>query len=178
MPAITGWFDHDLAPRNSAATPRLLHDQAADNTIVDGPAFWIQLKSSCCAVHIVDGTVTAVIGEPRDQDMQALTATDVACLAVKSSVGENGKPNWDQLRGRFAIVHINLAQSAATLVTDRFAVFPLCCLIEGSRIAFSDRADSVPASGSIAKSTCRRSSTTSTFTSSRRRALSFAEFSE
>ena len=147
MPAIAGWFDHDLASRNSAATPRLLRDQAADSTIVDGPAFWIQLKSSCCAIHIVDGTVTAVIGEPRDQDMQALTATDVACLAVKSSVGENGKPNWDQLRGRFAIVHINLAQNAAMLITDRFGVFPLCCLVEGSRIAFSDRADSIQHQG-------------------------------
>ena len=31
-----------------------------------------------------------------------------------------------------------------TLATDRFSVFPLCCSIEGPRIAFSDRADSVP----------------------------------
>ena len=31
-----------------------------------------------------------------------------------------------------------------TLATHRFGVFPLCCSIEGSRIAFSDRADSVP----------------------------------
>ena len=175
MPAITGWFDHDLASRNSSSAPRLLHDQAADSTIIDGPAFWIQLKSSCCAIHIVDGTVTAVIGEPRDQDMQAVTAADVACL-LKSSVGDKRKPDWDQLRGRFAIVHINLTQNAATLVTDRFGVFPLCCLVEGSRIAFSDRADSDPYQG-LAKSICRQSSTTFTFTSSRHHGLSFAEFS-
>ena len=59
----------------------------------------------------------------------------------------NKKPDWDQLRGRFAIVHIDLTRSAVTLVTDRFGVFPLCCSIEGSRIAFSDRADSVPHQG-------------------------------
>ena len=29
MPAITGWFDHELASRSSLA-PRLSHDQAAD----------------------------------------------------------------------------------------------------------------------------------------------------
>ena len=147
MPAITGWFDHELASRNPAATPRRLRDQAADSTTVDGPAFSIELKSNDCKVDVGNGTVTVVTGEPRDQDMHVLTAADVTSLAVKNSVGNNAKSNWDQLRGRFAIVHINLKQSAVTLVTDRFGVFPLCCLTEGSRIAFSDRADSVPQTG-------------------------------
>ena len=64
--------------REAPSTPRLSHDQAADSTIIDGPAFWIQLKSSCCAVHIGEDTVTAVSGAPRDGEMHAVTATDVA----------------------------------------------------------------------------------------------------
>ena len=75
--------------------------------------------------------------------MRARTAADVALL-LKTSVGHNTEPDWEQLRGRFAIVHIDLTRGAVTLATDRFGVFPLCCSIEGSRIAFSDRADSVP----------------------------------
>ena len=145
MPAVTGWFDRELASRGSSV-PRLSHDQAADSTIIDGSAFWIQMKPSACRAHISDDTVTVVTGTPRDRQMRVVTAAGVALL-LKSSIDNNSEPDWDQLRGRFAIVHINLAQSAVTLVTDRFGVFPLCCLIEDSRIAFSDRADSVPQTG-------------------------------
>jgi len=91
-------------------------------------------------VHVVDQRITAVIGEPRDRHMRSLTAADVAGLANESEASGTG---LNQLRGRFAVVHINLEQSKATLVTDRFAVFPLCFSVEGSRIAFSDRADCV-----------------------------------
>ena len=142
MPAITGWFDHELASRGSLA-PRLSHDQAADSTVIDGPAFKVQVKPSCCAIHISHDAVTAVSGIPRDREMRAVTAADVALL-LKTSVGHNTELDWEQLRGRFAIVHIDLTRRAVTLATDRFGVFPLCCSIEGSRIAFSDRADSVP----------------------------------
>ena len=142
MPAITGWFDHELASRSSSA-PRLSHDQAADDTIIDGPAFRVEVKPSCCAIHTDEDSVTAVTGTPRDSEMQAVTAAGLALL-LKTSFGNNGEPDCNQLRGRFAFVHIDLKRSAVTLATDRFGVFPLCWSIEGSRIAFSDRADSVP----------------------------------
>ena len=67
--------------------------------------------------------------------MRALSEVDVASV---------GQLHWDRLRGRFAIFHIDLERSKATLVTDRFAVFPVCFSIDNQRIAFSDRADSVP----------------------------------
>ena len=108
-----------------------------------GPHSRVQVKPSCCAIHISHDAVTAVSGTPRDREMHAVTAADVALL-LKTSVGHNTEPDWEQLRGRFAIVHIDLTRGAVTLATDRFGVFPLCCSIEGSRIAFSDRADSVP----------------------------------
>jgi asparagine synthase (glutamine-hydrolysing) len=145
MPAITGWFDRELALRGSLA-PRLSHDQAANSTIIEGSAFWIQLNSSCCTVHISDDTVTVISGTPRDGEMRTMTATDVALL-LRTSCANNPEPDWNQLRGRFAGVHIDLRRSAVTLVTDRFGVFPLCYSIALSRIAFSDRADSVPLQG-------------------------------
>ena len=114
--------------------------QTASGSIIDGPALNIQLNSSNCATHISDRSVTAIFGTPRGRDMQALPAAHVALLFIDDTFG--AKPN--SLRGRFAIIHIDLQHARATLVTDRFAVFPLCFSIVGSRIAFSDRADSVP----------------------------------
>ncbi len=55
--------------------------------------------------------------------MRAVTATDVALL-LRTSSGNNQEPDWNQLRGRFAVVHIDLRRSAVTLVTDRFGVLP------------------------------------------------------
>ena len=98
-------------------------------------------------VDIGEDTVTVVSGTPRDGEMRPVTATDVALL-LKTSSGNNQEPDWNQLRGRFAVVHIDLRRSAVTLVTDRFSVLPLCYSIAPSRIAFSDRADSVPLQGS------------------------------
>jgi asparagine synthase (glutamine-hydrolysing) len=140
MPVITGWFDHELAQRNRASQSRLLHDKATGNTILEGPSLRVQLSSSGCALHVVERRITAVIGEPRDRHMRSLSAADVAGLANESEASGTG---WNQLRGRFAVVHIDLEQSKATLVTDRFAVLPLCFSVEGPRIAFSDRADCV-----------------------------------
>ncbi|MGZ8993656.1 MAG: asparagine synthetase B family protein, partial [Burkholderiaceae bacterium] len=72
--------------------------------------------------------------------MRALSAADVAGTNRTEAAGGGLK----NLRGRFAIVCIDLEQSTTTLVTDRFAAFPLCFSVEGPRIAFSDRADGVP----------------------------------
>ena len=142
-PALCGWFDQEIAQQDRTAGPRVVCDQAAGNTIIDGHAFFIQLKSNRCEVHVVDDTVTAVIGEPRDENFRTLTAADVARLAIDG----NADANWRRLRGRFAVVHLHLRQGKTTLVTDRFAVIPLCWSIDDSKIAFSDRADGVPQTG-------------------------------
>lgn len=147
MPVIAGWFDHDLASRDLAASPRVLHDPATGKTLVEGLSFRIELRSNSGTVHVDDRTVIAVVGEPRDREMRALSAEGIASLPRATGAGVASEPDWNQLRGRFAVVHINLQHNAATLVTDRFAVLPLCCAIDGSRIAFSDRADSVPHDG-------------------------------
>ncbi len=144
MPAIAGWFDHELAHRNRATQPRLVRDQAGGNITIEGPGFHIQVESNFCAVDVGEQTVTAVMGELRDRDMRALSAADVAGLANRTEAAGGG---LNHLRGRFAIVCFDLKQSRATLVTDRFAAFPLCFSVEETRIAFSDRADSVAQAG-------------------------------
>lgn len=143
-PAICGWFDHDLALRSHKSAPRVSHDPATARTTVDGPAFSIQLQDDCGSLHVDDGTVTAVLGTPRDSEKRALSAAEVARLASESDVAES----LDRVHGRFAIVHIDLKRSRAALVTDRFAVFPLCYANQASKIAFADRADQVPDQGS------------------------------
>jgi len=133
--ALSGWFDRKLTAGHPPAAPRVEHDAVAGLTRVSGPAFSLQLKSGCGAVHAAERGITAVLGEPRDQDMHAMTAAEVAGVAATLK--------WETLRGRFSIVHIDLAHAGLTLVTDRFAVLPLCWAIEGSRLVFSDRADAI-----------------------------------
>ena len=87
MPAVIGWFDYELASGGLLA-PRLSHDQGKDSTVINGPAFWVQLKPSCCTVHTGEDTITVVTGAPRDREMQAVTAADVA-LIMKTSAGNN-----------------------------------------------------------------------------------------
>ncbi len=139
---MCGWFDREAAQRDHATKPRVVRDPAGNATF-DGPAFFIRLQSNQGTVHIAERAVTAVIGEPCDEDLRILAPEDVARLASDG----RADASWNRLRGRFSIVHIDLQQGKATLLTDRFAVIPLCWSIEGSRIAFSDRADGVPLAG-------------------------------
>ena len=139
---MCGWFDREAAQRDHATKPRVVRDPAGNATF-DGPAFFIRLQSNQGTVHIAERAVTAVIGEPCDEGLRILAPEDVARLASDG----RADASWNRLRGRFSIVHIDLQQGKATLLTDRFAVIPLCWSIEGSRIAFSDRADGVPLAG-------------------------------
>lgn len=109
-----------------------MHDAATGYSVITGPSYSIRLKSDRGAIHVADRSVTAILGEPRDTDMRALTAANI----VQAT-------NWQSVRGRFAIVHIDLARNSIALVTDRFAVIPLCWSVEGSKFKFSDRADAV-----------------------------------
>ncbi len=133
-PVLFGWFDHRATLTDRTGDVAAVQDPAGDS-IVNGPGFFIRVQSAHAAFHVGDGTVTAVIGAPRDQTMSTLSTSDTARIVIDA--------NWDRLRGRFAIVHLDLRQGRATLVTDRFAVLPLCWSIDEARIVFSDRADAV-----------------------------------
>ena len=96
------------------------------------------------------------------ESLHALTAAEVG-LPLQSMSDSTPTQIGQRLRGRFAVIHINLTLGKATLVTDRFAVLPLCYSIKRSTIAFSDRADGVLYQTINARSTRRRSSTMFTF---------------
>lgn len=49
--------------------------------------------------------------------------------------------------GRYSLLIVDLREASVRLQTDRFAVWPMCWALEGSRLAFSDRADCVPLAG-------------------------------
>lgn len=49
--------------------------------------------------------------------------------------------------GRFSLVIIDVKEASVRLQTDRFGVWPICWALEGSCLAFADRADCVPLSG-------------------------------
>jgi asparagine synthase (glutamine-hydrolysing) len=49
------------------------------------------------------------------------------------------------IRGRFAVVVLDVKGRSLRLAVDRFGTWPLCYRLDDGRIAFSDRADEVPA---------------------------------
>ncbi|MDQ3445119.1 MAG: asparagine synthase C-terminal domain-containing protein [Pseudomonadota bacterium] len=138
VPALWGWFDHVLAASHRAA-PDVGRNARTGYAVVGGPAFSLRLKSDCGTVHVAERSVTVVLGEPRGVDMRPLTAAEVARIAGDGKAAANR----ESLRGRFAVVHIDLAQACVTLITDCFAVLPLCWAVEASKLEFSDRADAV-----------------------------------
>ncbi len=137
-PALAGWFDFSLAEQNRGVKPHIARD-SGQHRVIDGPAFSMRLQSHSCEVCVDEETVTAVVGVARDESMKALDVAEVARLARE----EAADTNMCRMRGRFAIVQIDLRKGRATLLTDRLAVIPLCFAINGSSISFSDRADAV-----------------------------------
>jgi asparagine synthase (glutamine-hydrolysing) len=92
------------------------------------------------AVVDVPGGVVLVSGSPALAGSEVpATATDIAAALRGGAGGE--APTFG---GRYSIVHIDVEGRCVRLLTDRFAVLPLCYSIEGSEVAFSDRADGVP----------------------------------
>ena len=87
-----------------------------------------------------ESSLTVVCGQPQGKDGVPME-TDAIAARLDRGDAET-LDSW--LRGRFSIVHIDLHNLRTLLVTDRFAVFPICHAIEGGRIGFADRADAVP----------------------------------
>lgn len=90
-----------------------------------------------CSVH--GSTVTLCAGAPRIVGGGARAgAADVA-----RELSRRGRIDAGWLRGRFAVVHLDMRARTITLATDRFGVHPVCYSCAGPTIAFSDRADAL-----------------------------------
>jgi asparagine synthase (glutamine-hydrolysing) len=107
---------------------------------ITGPGLHIEMDPRRVDFDLGHDSVTISCGQPRLGDSQTpASARDLARAIQRSS-----SARWNELRGRFALVHLDLRKRLACLVTDRFGVHPLCFSYEDGTLAFSDRADAVP----------------------------------
>lgn len=81
--------------------------------------------------------LTVIVGAPRIGD-DAMSVDQVHAKFAEAGA------SWGDLRGRFCAVSIDLEGRCVTLVNDRFGVLPVCWARDGTVLAFSDRADTVP----------------------------------
>ncbi|THF61603.1 asparagine synthetase B family protein [Pseudothauera rhizosphaerae] len=92
------------------------------------------------------GDLCLALGTPRFDDT-ALQQTNLqhgAAAAWAQAFRRHGDEALQQVRGRFCVVLIRAGGREALLATDRFSTWPICYGEQDGRLAFSDRADTLP----------------------------------
>jgi asparagine synthase (glutamine-hydrolysing) len=135
--AFSGWLDASYG--GPASAPDVVESTTkARRLLATAPGFCFEFDPTRVRFHPAADTFTAWTGAPLDSKSgRRLEPAEVAGAAIALLDGE------DAPQGRFSIVHADLAGRKLLLVTDRFAIFPLCFAKEVGRIRISDRSDSV-----------------------------------
>jgi asparagine synthase (glutamine-hydrolysing) len=109
------------------------HFMGDDGELLIGP----RGQFACTSERIV-----VLTGRPRLRDprLQARAEVDGVAHALAAADGDPTQ----MLAGRYSLVVIELLRRRVLMATDRFAVHPVCFTVDGSHVAFADRADRVP----------------------------------
>lgn len=142
-PSLFGWIDLDVIGTSGA--------EEELSKAVDGPITRVSGTGVHCVtrrqdIRVVElhrGGVAFVAGRPLSFG-GGMEASDREISAALSGAAEKSPGGAPSLLGRFSIVHVDRNNRHLSLLTDRFAVHPMCYAIEGRKIAFSDRADALP----------------------------------
>ena len=96
-----------------------------------------------------NGVLCLACGEPRftDPRLAELAVAKGAAAAWLATFRQRGDSATLGARGRFSVVLIDDAQRSVTIVTDRFATWPVCYRLGSGVFSFADRADAVPFAG-------------------------------
>lgn len=109
-------------------------------TTISTPGLSVAVDAQAVRHAIGSHTVTLCMGAPRIESASDANPAHAVATALSRCTSIDG--TW--LRGRYLIVHFDLARSRLVVATDRFAVYPLCFAQRGALIFLSDRADGVP----------------------------------
>jgi len=107
-------------------------------SIVSSPGLDLRFDGRRIAWHATASCVAFIFGQPRLDGLAAHPD------AIAQAIAEDARL-WRRCGGRFAIARVDLVAGEVLLVTDRYAVWPLVWRRDGQCIAFSDRADRIPA---------------------------------
>ncbi len=135
-PTLRGWIDLSPQPAGGLGSSR-----REDRVLFSAPGLGVEVDVRGAGWHLTGRSLTVVFGALQSgaNVLPPADAHDVCASLLDGAAVSVG--------GRFAAVHVDVVVRRAVLLTDRFAVHPLCWKLSDMRFAFSDRADGVPDSG-------------------------------
>jgi asparagine synthase (glutamine-hydrolysing) len=132
---LRGWIDVEMFRKDP--TPAVVDLSHANVVTMSAPWLDVQMQRGAGDSHHSERCLVFVLGHPTVDRRPVAAAGIAAALEAGSSL-------HGSLGGRFALVAFDLVRKEVLLLTDRFAVWPVCWSRQGARLSFSDRADSVP----------------------------------
>ena len=144
---ITGWVD--LAAQFSSGSLDSARVVTAPDTgekriALDGAE--IRACGTGADLAIERGLLVVCEGAPRFRHEGAKRAAMARGPAAGwvALLGEKREEGLPLVAGSFAVAFVDLRNRSALLACDRFAIRGLCYALERGRLAFADRADSIP----------------------------------
>jgi asparagine synthase (glutamine-hydrolysing) len=125
---IAGWLDW-RGPHAGAAAPRVRRGDDGRQHIA-GPGVSVTVGAAV-DVAVRDGWIAMACG-------------DVVATRWIDRLVASGERAAAEVVGRYALAAFDVRGKRAVLATDRFGAWPLCYGVQGSRLAFADRADALP----------------------------------
>jgi len=133
-----GWFD--TAWRSSSGeVPEVRREN--DSLSLEAPGVMVRADPAAVGLGVAGSVVVFCRGQP---SVPSAFGDRGAAQAIAEMWASAQRGVLRSIHGRYGLVILDLARGTAALVTDRFAVHPICYAIEGTRIAFSERADGLP----------------------------------
>lgn len=110
-------------------------------SVVSAPGLEVAFDTEQVAWQATKAALTFAFGRP------TLDGAAAPIEAVADALAADPVP-WVRVGGRHAVIRIDRATGEVLLATDRFGMCPLAWARQGTRIAFSDRADRIAADSS------------------------------
>ena len=147
--SIQGWVDHSGAADGRGFRKEIAAGGQAD--VYRAPNAQILIKNTKVLVASDGPHLVMLLGKPGDA---RLTDPSAPRSEIASDITHELLSRWIRggddiagiVRGRFAIIAIDLERGKTLLATDRFGSIPIHFSFENGRISFSDRANNVPTS--------------------------------
>jgi len=145
---IAGWVD--LTRTAASARPRVAKGADERGLRVELPGASAEAGGRGADLHADTQRIVVCCGEPRFEDavLEGVRREIGPAAAWSKLLERRGERAANSVRGAYAAAGIDLQTRRVILVTDRFSIHPVCYASDGTRLAFADRADTVPLSRS------------------------------
>ena len=147
---IKGWVDL----KQSLLGPALPLRRQSDETSgcvrrVAGAGLEVTVAGAHADLAFDRRFLVACAGRASFDDRAGMHATQAKgrAMAWLELLARERRAGLARVSGQYAVVFVDLEDRSAIVACDRFAIEPICFAVENGRLAFADRADTVPTAG-------------------------------